>query len=84
MKSLILLITLGMTIFSPAQAGIYPAGEIEGIWQGTLRLSGMELGIIFTVSRNQDNTLSATYDVPEQNVKDAPVDKVFFIDRKGI
>jgi len=82
MKSLILLITLGMTIFSPAQAGIYPAGEIEGIWQGTLRLSGMELGIIFTVSRNQDNTLSATYDVPEQNVKDAPVDKVFFIDRK--
>ena len=79
--SLVLLITAGMAIFNPFQAYTFPNGEIEGVWQGTLRFSGIELRIIFTISRSPDNTLTATYDVPEQNVSDLPVDEITFNNR---
>ena len=52
--------------------------KIEGIWQGTLRFSGMELRLIFTIFKKADNGLTATYDVPEQNVKGALVDKITY------
>lgn len=55
--------------------------EIEGIWQGTLKFSGIELRIVFTISQNPDNTLTATYDVPEQNVTGVPVDEIVFNNR---
>ncbi|MDH5385453.1 MAG: alpha/beta hydrolase [Candidatus Aminicenantes bacterium] len=79
--SLVLLITVGMTLFNPVQAYTIPNGEIEGIWQGTLRFSGIELRIVFTISRSPDNTLTATYDVPEQNATDVPVDEITFNNR---
>jgi pimeloyl-ACP methyl ester carboxylesterase len=81
MMYLVLLITAGLTFFNPVQASTSPNGEIEGIWQGTLRFSGMELRIVFTISRSPDNTLTATYDVPEQNALDVPVDKITFKER---
>jgi hypothetical protein len=84
--SLALLITAGMLCFNPVQAHSFPGrnpdGPIEGIWQGTLKVSGMELRIVFTITRNPDNTLTATYDVPEQNVKGVPVDEITFADRE--
>ncbi|UCC41730.1 MAG: alpha/beta hydrolase [Candidatus Aminicenantes bacterium] len=67
-----------MAIFNPLQAYTFPNGEIEGTWQGTLKFSGIELRIIFTISRSPDNTLTATYDVPEQNVSNVPVDETTF------
>ena len=79
---LVLLITAGLTLFNPVQASTIPNGEIEGIWQGTLKFSGMELRINFTISRNPDNTLTATYDVPEQNATDVPVDEITFNNRE--
>ncbi len=78
---LVLFITAGMTLFNPVQAYTSPDGEIEGIWQGTLRFSGIELRIIFTISRSPDNTLTATYDVPEQNATDVPVDEITYNNR---
>ena len=81
MMFLLLLITAGLTLLNPVQAPDFPKGEIEGIWQGTLKFSGIELRVIFTISRNPDNTLTATYDVPEQNVTGVPVDKVTFNNR---
>ena len=77
--SLILFITAGLTLFYPIQVYSSPDGEIEGIWQGTLKFSGMELRIVITISRNPDNTLTATYDVPEQNVTGVLVDKITYI-----
>ncbi|MBN2245439.1 MAG: alpha/beta fold hydrolase [Candidatus Aminicenantes bacterium] len=75
-----------LTLYCIAIVGnIYPVHrfilsneKIEGIWQGTLRFSGMELRIIFSIVRSEDNILTATYDVPEQNVKGAQVDKITF------
>ncbi|MGB3863390.1 MAG: hypothetical protein WA915_15020, partial [Candidatus Aminicenantaceae bacterium] len=76
--SLVLFIMAGMTLFNPVQAYTFSDGEIEGIWQGTLKFSGIELRIIFTISRSPDNTLTATYDVPEQNATGVPVDEITF------
>lgn len=79
---LALFITAGMTPSNPDQVYSIPSGspdgKIDGIWQGTLKFSEMELRVVFTISQNPDNTLSATYDVPEQNVSGAPVDKITF------
>ncbi|GAJ10211.1 unnamed protein product, partial [marine sediment metagenome] len=80
--TLVLFITAGMALINPVQAYSFPDGKIEGIWQGTLKVSGMELRIVFTISRNPDNTLTATYDVPEQNVTGAPVDEITFVNRE--
>jgi pimeloyl-ACP methyl ester carboxylesterase len=78
MMSLLLLITAGLALLNPVQASIFPNGEIEGIWQGTLKFSGIELRVTFSISRASDNTLKATYDVPEQNAIDMPVDEITF------
>lgn len=76
--SLLLLFMAEMMLFSPVQAHTLQDKEIEGMWQGVLKYSGIELRIIFTISRSQDNTITATMDVPEQNATDIPVDKVVF------
>jgi pimeloyl-ACP methyl ester carboxylesterase len=73
---LVLMIIVGIILLCPVQARPFPKGEIEGIWKGTLKFSGMELQVVFTISRSSDDTLAATYDVPEQNVAGAPVDKI--------
>ncbi len=84
--TLVLVLTAGLTLFNPVQVYSFPDEnpdeKIEGIWQGTLKVSGMELRIVFTISRNPDGTLAATYDVPEQNVTGAPVDEITFANRE--
>ena len=39
---------------------------IEGIWQGTLKISGIELRILFKIKVEQDGSFSATMDSPDQ------------------
>jgi len=73
---LLLMIIVGMTLLYPLKASSLPNREIEGIWKGTLKFSGMELQVVFTISRSSDDTFAATYDVPEQNVVGVPVDKI--------
>ena len=77
-RFLIVFITIGMAFFNLAQAQTTSYGEIEGIWEGTLRFSGIELRIIFTISRGPENRLAAAMDVPEQNAVGVPVDEIFF------
>lgn len=76
--SLAFLIIMGMTLLYPVQAYTFFDVEIEGIWQGTLKFSGMELQLVFTISQSSDTTLTATYDVPDQNVTGVPVDDITF------
>lgn len=79
--SLVLFIAAELTLFNPVQATIFPTKDIVGIWEGTLKFSGTELRIIFTIARSSSNKLVATYDVPEQNAKDVPVDEIAFNNR---
>jgi hypothetical protein len=50
--------------------------SMEGIWLGTLEVSGIELRVVFKVSKNAGGGYSATMDSPDQGVRDIPVDKV--------
>jgi len=54
--------------------------SIEGIWLGSLKVPGMELRIVFKISKNPDGTLTATLDSPDQGATDIPVEEVIFID----
>ena len=50
--------------------------DLTGYWSGVLSTGGSELGLIFHLSRQTDGTYQATLDIPAQNAKDIPVDKV--------
>jgi len=50
----------------------------EGAWQGILKVSGIELRIVFKISRGPEDILTATMDSPDQGAKDIPVDEVIF------
>jgi fermentation-respiration switch protein FrsA (DUF1100 family) len=51
---------------------------IEGIWLGTLKVAGMELRVVFKVSKDTEGKLTATLDSPDQGAKDIPVEQVTF------
>jgi len=49
-----------------------------GIWQGTLRVPGVELRVVFKISKDQDGKFTATLDSIDQGVKGIIVDTVSF------
>lgn len=54
--------------------------SIEGIWEGNLKVPGMEFRIVFKISKKPDGTLTAVMDSPDQGVTDIPVEEVIFKD----
>jgi len=56
--------------------------SIEGIWVGVLRVSVAELRIVFKISKNEDGSLRAAMDSPDQRAENIPVSKVTFEDGK--
>lgn len=71
MRTIILLIALfGITVSSNAQTK-----DITGLWEGKLN-AGIELRIVFHLTKNTDGTYKATMDSPDQNAKDIPCSKV--------
>jgi fermentation-respiration switch protein FrsA (DUF1100 family) len=51
---------------------------IEGVWMGPLKVSLVELRVVFKISRNEDGSLVAKIDSPDQGAENIPVDKVTF------
>ncbi len=51
---------------------------IKGIWQGTLKFSGLELRIVFKISEDEHGELKCLMDSPDQSAKDIVVDSVFY------
>jgi fermentation-respiration switch protein FrsA (DUF1100 family) len=51
---------------------------IEGMWMGTLSFSGVDLRVVFHISKDAKGKLTATLDSPDQGAKDIPVDEVTF------
>ena len=76
-KSAVMIAALVTLLFSTI-ALPYNNEAIEGIWQGALKVSGMELRIVFKISQGPDGMLTATMDSPDQEVKDIPIDEVIF------
>lgn len=52
--------------------------QLVGYWQGALKISTIELRIVFKVNEKEDSTLSATLDSPDQGAYDIPVAAVTF------
>ncbi|MCU0645580.1 MAG: alpha/beta fold hydrolase, partial [bacterium] len=52
--------------------------KVIGNWQGVLKVPGGELRIIFKISQNEDGTLKAAMDSPDQGASDIPVSAVTF------
>lgn len=79
---LILILVISLPAFSQKadSKSFDPArdGGIEGIWMGTLKVSLMELRVVFKISRNEDGSLVAKMDSPDQGAENIPVDKVTF------
>jgi fermentation-respiration switch protein FrsA (DUF1100 family) len=57
------------------------AQSIEGKWQGLLKVQGMELSIVFNISQ-QDDSLVATMDSPDQGAFGLAVQEVSFQDNQ--
>jgi hypothetical protein len=49
-----------------------PTETVEGTWLGALKVSGLELRIVFRISKKPDGTLSVFIDSPDQGAKDIP------------
>jgi len=49
-----------------------PTNTIEGTWLGALKVSGVELRIVFRISKKTDGRLNAVMDSPDQGAKDIP------------
>ena len=60
--------------------GTIPADQqdIQGIWQGVIEVSGTKLRLVINISSEQNSTLTATLDSPDQGVTGIPIDKVTF------
>lgn len=55
--------------------------EITGQWNGALKIQGIQLRVVFNVSKNSDG-FSSTMDSPDQKAKDIPVSKTTFENSK--
>ena len=87
MKKIYLYITLiTFALFSivqnvPAKVISNSGIDLKGIWQGILKVQGMELRIVFKISEDESGKLKATMDSPDQGAKDIPIDSVIFSNR---
>jgi len=52
--------------------------DLTGIWQGVLKVGGIELRLVIKVSKNADEQYTATLDSPDQGAKDIPASLVSF------
>ncbi len=70
-------IALGLSAsFLPASAAQGQAFDPQGTWLGTVSVGGMDLRVVFNITKNPDGSFKATLDSPDQGAKDIPVDSV--------
>jgi len=69
-----------LILLMPFMARAFPnAGappDLAGIWQGVLKISGIELRLVIKVSKTADDQYTATLDSPDQGAKDIPASLV--------
>lgn len=72
----VLLVTLFPALAFPASAAPL---DLTGIWQGVLKVGGIELRLVIKVSKTAGDQYTATLDSPDQGAKDIPASLVSFI-----
>ena len=71
----VLIITLLPALAFPASSA---PPDLTGIWQGVLKVGGIELRLVIKVSKTADDQYTATLDSPDQGAKDIPASLVSF------
>jgi len=69
---------LFMSVTAPAFPVYVPPLDLTGIWQGVLKVGGLELRLVIKVSKTPDDQYTATLDSPDQGAKDIPASLVAF------
>lgn len=77
--SILILLALA-ALWPPAQAQETASKSIEGIWQGALSVSGIQLRLVVKIHKHPDSTLTGTMDSIDQGAKNIPIDQVTFKD----
>ena len=75
---LLLTLSISNPCFSNQPVQTSKIFEIKGSWQGTLKVAGTELRILFHISENEEGILSATMDSPDQGATGIPTSEVIF------
>lgn len=55
---------------------VHAYSSVEGIWEGSLEVPGLELRVVFHISEQPEGTFSATMDSPDQGAMGIPIDEV--------
>jgi len=77
--SMLLLLALA-ALWPPVYAQETASKSIEGIWQGALSVSGIQLRLVVKIHKQPGGTLTGTMDSIDQGAKDIPIDQVTFKD----
>lgn len=82
MKKSHALILFYLLLLVPAMVSALPKiavpPDLVGIWQGVLKIGGIELRLVIKVSKTADDQYTATLDSPDQGAKDIPASLVSF------
>jgi CubicO group peptidase (beta-lactamase class C family) len=71
LPALFFLLVLAAAPAQPLEAGEPPS--IAGHWEGTISVSGVELGVLIDFSEKEDKTWTGDIDIPLQGAKDLPL-----------
>jgi len=71
----LLLVTCIAVLSSKMAFGQPKANSIEGFWLGKLKTQGIELRVIFNITKDGDNGYKSTLDSPDQGAKGIPLGK---------
>ncbi len=71
---------LFLFVINPGNIFTQGANDITGNWMGTLKVSGVELRVVFKVSEDENGKLVAVLDSPDQGAFGILVDSVIYID----
>ncbi len=74
----ILIILIAMRVSASLAQDQSDKSKIIGTWQGSLKVPGVELRIVFNISQPAEDSLTATMDSPDQGAFGIPVSKVTF------
>jgi uncharacterized protein len=77
MKSLSILLSF---LFIPLQILLPQEENLTGNWLGTLKISTVELRVVFKITKNETGSLKAVLDSPDQGAFGIAVDSVVFKD----
>jgi len=74
----VLFLAMVISLFPATGCKASPAKGVEGLWQGTLKVPGGELRVVFHINKAADGKLSATLDSPDQGATGIAVEECAF------